>query len=169
VKYQEKRTTLRNVNASQLVSTLANVGVIIGLVFLILEIQQANRIALATTEIGTRSLMSEINEALYAVPGFSELLAKMKNQNAELTEEEEIRAIGYVYRLANAWQATIVAYNNEMVPLASYVGIEDDIRMMLTAYPAMAPVFRRFLGEYPSFESEPLFVTIQKVLDELDY
>ena len=107
---------MKNINASQLVSTLANVGVIIGLVFLILEIQQANRIAEATTEIGIRSLISETNEAQYAVPGFSELLVKLKNQDAQLTEEELVRTSGYVYRLANAWQSIVVAYNNDLVP-----------------------------------------------------
>jgi hypothetical protein len=159
---------LKNINASQLVSTLANVGVIIGLVFLILEIQQANRIAQATTEIGIRSLMSEINEAQYAVPGFSKLLVKLKDQNAELTEEELVRANGYVYRLANAWQSIVVAYNNDMVSFASYSQIEDDVRMISTTYPALAPMFRKLIEEYPSHESEQLFIIIQTTLDKLD-
>jgi hypothetical protein len=167
--FQEVRATLRNVNAGQLISTLANVGVIVGLIFLILEIRQANRIAKATTEIGTRSLISETNEAHYAVPGFPELLVKLKNKNAELSEVELIRANGYFYRLANAWQATVVAYNNDMVPLASYAAIEDDIRSMLTSYPAMAPILRKFIDEYPSQESEQLIIIMQRTLDEMSY
>ena len=80
---------MRRIDSSQLAATLANIGVIIGLVFLVLEIQQANKIATATTEIEIRSLFSELNEALYAVPKFSELLVKAQDRDAELTAQEK--------------------------------------------------------------------------------
>jgi hypothetical protein len=59
-------TIMRNVFSSQLIATLANIGVIIGLIFLVLEIRQSNRIATATSEIEIRTMFSELNEALYA-------------------------------------------------------------------------------------------------------
>ena len=145
------------------------IGVILGLLLVAYEVRQANRIAKVTTEIGTRSLTSEINAAQYAVPGFSELLVKLKNKNAELTEEELVRANGYVYRQANVWQAIVVAYNNDMLPPASYLAIEDDVRVTLTTYPGLAPMYRKLIDEYPSHESEQIFIIIRKSLDEIGY
>ncbi len=158
---------MREINTGQLVSTLANIGVIIGLVFLIFEIQQANNIATAATEIEVRSLYSELNEALYAVPEVNELLTKARDRNAKLTAQEEIRAQGFVMRLSNAWRAVEIAYENDMVPAATYSSIEDDVRSILIAYPALAPTFRQMIGDYPGQEVGEVFQTIEKVLKDL--
>ena len=99
------KEALRKAFSSQLVATLANVGVIVGLFFLVLEIRQANRIATATAEIEIRAMFSELNEALYAVEGFNELLVKAQNRDAQLTAGERVRLNGFVLRLSNAWQA----------------------------------------------------------------
>ena len=93
---------MKNVFSSQAISTIANIGVIVGLAFLIMEIRQANKIAVANTEIEIRSLFSGVNEALYAVPGFDELLVKLKDEDAELFADrnracERIRAAAHQY------------------------------------------------------------------------
>ena len=157
---------MRKIDSSQLAATLANIGVIIGLVFLILEIQQANKIATATTEIEIRSLFSELNEALYAVPEFSELLVKAQDRDAELTAQEKVRINGFVLRLSNAWQAVEVAAVNDLLPSDTFSVIEDDVRIVLTSYPAFAPFFRQMVDDYPGQGSRKVFQVIEKVLDE---
>lgn len=157
---------MRKIFTSQLVSTLANVGVIIGLVFLVLEIRQANRIATATTEIEIRSLFSQLNEAMYAVPEFDELLVKAQDSDAEFTPVERIRAMGYVLRLTNAWQAIEVAYGSDILPPDTFTVIEDDIRNVLALYPAFAPLFRQNIDDYPGQGSRQVYIILEKALDE---
>jgi hypothetical protein len=157
---------MRKFDSNQLAATLANIGVIIGLVFLVLEIQQSNKIATATTEIEIRSLFSELNEALYAVPEVNELLVKAQNPDAKLTEQEKIRAHGFVLRLSNAWQAVEVAYMNDMLPTDTFSVIEDDVRTVLTAYPALAPFFRQMIEDYSGQGSRKTFEIVESALNE---
>lgn len=160
---------LRKIFSSQLASTLANVGVIIGLVFLVLEIRQANRIATAATEIEIRSLFSGLNESMYAVPGFDELLVKAQDSTIEFTPLEKTRATGYVLRLTNAWQAVEVAYDSGILPPDTFTVIEDDIRIVLAQYPAFAPLFRKNIDSYPGQGSRQVYVVLEKVLNEQGY
>lgn len=159
---------MQKIDTGQLVATLANFGVIVGLVFLILEIQQANRIAIASSEIEIRSLYSEINEALYAVPEINQLLLKSQDANVQLSEQEKLRATGFVMRLSNAWRSIEVAYENELVPTRTFSSVEDDIRTILTTYPGLAPTFRRMVDDYPGQSKSEVALLIEKVLEELD-
>ena len=67
---------MKKLDLGSTVVMLANLGVIIGIGFLVIEIQQSNRIATAETEIEIRAQLSEVNEAFYAVPGMAALLVK---------------------------------------------------------------------------------------------
>ena len=166
-RFGKLRINMQKIETGQLIATFANVGVIVGLVFLILEIQQANRIAIATSEIEVRSLYSELNEALYAVPEINELLVKAQDGNVELSDQEKVRAEGLVLRLANAWRSIEVAYENDLVPTETFSTIEDDVRSILTVYPALAPTFRQMIEDYPGQRESDVFLIIEKVLAEL--
>ena len=157
---------MRKIDTGQVAATLANIGVIVGIIFLIVEIQQANKIATVAAEIEIRALFSEVNEALYAVPGFSDLLVKAQDQNAELTAKEKIRAKGFVLRLTNVWQAVEIAYVNDILPIDTFSVIEDDVRSVLTAYPAFAPMFRQNVDNYPGQGLREVYQIIDKVLEE---
>jgi len=158
---------MQRIDLGRTLGTLANLGVIVGIVFLIAEIQQSNRIATAATEIEIRSLLSGINEALYAVPGVAEFLVKCRQHDATLTPEEEIRLRGLVLRLGNAWQALEVAYVNDVVPSDTFTILEDDIRSFMTAYPATAPIFRSMVETYPGQGSREVFQAIGRVLEDV--
>ncbi len=160
---------MRKVFSSQFVATLANVGVIIGLVFLVLEIRQANSIATAATEIEIRSLFSGLNEAMYSVPGFDELLVKAQSREATFTPTERLQANGYILRLTNAWQAVEVAYDSGILPDETFTVIEDDIRGIVSVYPAFAPLLRRNIESYPGQRSRHVYVVLERVLDEHGY
>jgi len=160
---------LKKLDLDQSVTILANVGVIVGLFFLVLEIRQANRIATATSEIEIRTMFSAINEALYAVPEFDQLLVKARDRNADFTEAEGIRAMGFVLRLTNAWMAIEIAYENEMLPPDTYSVIEDDVRVAITNFPALARFFRENVNNYPGQGARQVYVIMEKVLEEQGY
>ena len=157
---------MREIFSSRVVATLANAGVIVGLIFLVMEIRQANMIATATAEIEIRALFSEINEAFYAIPEMNELLVKARDSDSELTEAEYLRAFGFALRLENAWLAIEVAYENGLLPADTNTVIEDDMRAALLNFPALAPAFRQIVDNFPSQESRQVFIIMDKVLKE---
>ena len=160
------RTSIRSILTSKLIDTLANIGVIVGLIFLVLEIRQANSIATATAEIETRSMFSEINEAIYGVPEVSQLLVKCRDRDAELSALEEVQAWGFVLRLTNAWLAIEIAHEHDMLPSDTFAVIEDDLRTALTRYPALGHSFKDFVDSFPAQESRQVIEIARRVLAE---
>jgi hypothetical protein len=80
----------------------ANLGVVIGIVFLAFELRQNS--ALLEAEAGrelTQNQISLYNEML-ASPEFTEFLAKLK-RGEELTDSEKIRERGFYGRLILSW------------------------------------------------------------------
>lgn len=155
-------TERSKLSLDRLLSISANFGVLVGILFLIMEIQQANRIATTAAEIEIRSLFSGVNEAAYAVPGMDALLVKAQSQNEVLTPEESIRFRGYVLRLTNTWLALEIAYSNELLPEDTYSVIEDDVRGFIQRNPASIPIFQGILDQFKGQRSRQVFGVIQE-------
>jgi hypothetical protein len=154
------------IDAFQIVALIANVGVIAGIVFLALELRQANRIAVASTEISIRSNLSALNESIYGSEGLSRLLAKASDADADLAPEEVIRMESFVRRLLNAYLALETAHFSGLAPKMTYESIENDIRGILSSWPALRPIFRQIADLYPAQESSSVYQMLERVLDE---
>lgn len=154
------------IDAFQIVALIANVGVIAGIVFLALELRQANRIAVASTEINIRSNLSAINESVYGNESLSRLLAKATEADARLTSEEVIRLESFVRRLLNAYLALETAHFSGLAPKMTYESIESDIRGTLSTWPALRPLFRQIADLYPSHGASHVYETLGRVLAE---
>ncbi len=144
----------------------ANVGVIVGILFLVMEIQQSNRIAIASTEIDVRNSFSSINESIYSNPNFAELFIKMGSADAELTPTEEWRVYALTLRFLNTWLAIEIAYANGMVPQATYGVIENDMSAIINRFPKILPQFRLAYENYPALSETDVFQTLERVLGE---
>ena len=88
----------------------ANIGVIVGILFLAVEIRQSNRIAIASTEIDVRNSFASSNRSLYSDSDFAELIVKISDVDAQLTPAEEWRVYQYVLEGVNTWLAIETAY-----------------------------------------------------------
>jgi len=159
-------TERSKISLDRLLSIFANFGVLVGILFLIMEIQQANRIATTAAEIEIRSLFSGVNEAAYAVPGMDALLVKAHSPNEVLTPEETIRFRGYVLRLTNTWLALEIAYTNQLLPGDTYSVIEDDVRGFIQRNPLSIPIFQGILDQFQGQRSRQVFGVIQESLIE---
>ena len=157
---------MRKIDLGQSVTILANIGVIAGLLFLAIEIQQSNRLAIASTEIEVRNSLAAINESIYTNTGIAEILIKLTDPAAELTPVEQLKIYMLVARLANSWLAVETAFENDMVPPETYESIEDDIRNFLIRYPAARPIMRQVIDNHPALESTEVFDIMQRYLDE---
>ena len=68
----------------------ANLGVIIGIVFLIVELDQANRISRYSAENTRRSQFMEINLSRIE---YADVYAKIQANDTELTRPEKVQAL----------------------------------------------------------------------------
>ena len=88
---------------------LANLGVLIGIVFLVVEVRQSNRIAVATTEISVRDQYRSHNELVLANDAIAELLVKAADADAEFSEVETEKLYAFLYGYINTWKSIEIA------------------------------------------------------------
>lgn len=146
----------------------ANIGVIVGILFLAVEIRQSNRIAIASTEIDVRNSFASSNRSLYSDSDFAELIVKISDVDAQLTPAEEWRVYQYVLEGVNTWLAIETAYANGMVPRETYGVIEDNIRAELTSFPKIIPLYRQAYESYPALSTTYVFRTMEILLKEYE-
>jgi len=128
----------------------ANFGVLIGIIFLAVEVRQSNRIAVAATEISIRSQFSSIHELVLANDAVAELLAKAEDANAEFSAVETEKLWAFLYGYINTWMGIEIAYENGMLPRSTFDEALDDIRIVLQDYPALQPLALEHVASYPS-------------------
>ena len=144
----------------------ANVGVLVGLIFLALEIQQANRIAIATTEITVRESWGSLNETIYTNPETAALLAKARIADAEFSDAEREMLDAYVSRLTNTWDGIQEAYANEMVSRVTFDTAIEDMKWTIDTYPGMRSFFEDSVETYPSSAETELTREMIRYLEE---
>lgn len=124
------------------------VSVVISLLFVAFQIQQANRIASVTNEIEVRNATSSLNELVLENPELIELLNKLQQEDVELTPIELTTTRFYMFRLLNQWFAAEAAYKNGMLPEESFGITLTDVAVVLDRYPAAMPVWRQIMDQY---------------------
>ena len=75
---------------NQWLTLLTNLGVLIGLVFLIAELNQSNRIAVYSAESTRRTQFLDMNTSRIENP---EIIAKLMNPDPELSDVEWVQAL----------------------------------------------------------------------------
>ena len=143
---------------------IANIGVIIGIVFLALEIQQANRIAIASTEIGVRNNWLQLNESIYANSEVAELWIKAADPNTQWSAIEEVRITTVINSLVNVWLSVETACTNEIAAQATCDEIRDEILFIIQVMPAAREQWRTVVARYPSLSQSSVFTAIKNAL-----
>jgi len=154
--------------ANRWLTFVANLGVLAGILFLAVEIQQSNRIAIASTEIDVRNSFASINESIYSNPNLADLFIKAGEADANLTPAEEWRVYALVLRLLNTWLAIETAYTNGMVPHATFSALENDMRGMMNRFPKMRSQFRLAIETYPALSETDIFRNLDRILGEYE-
>lgn len=149
-------------------SLVANIGVLIGLVFLILEISQTNRIAIVSAEYDFRDSAGLINESVYSNAEVADFIYYINNNDEEILQEgERLRAFQWAFRLLNLWIAAESAYQNEISSEMVYNNIINDIRDDIhNTSPAMRKIWREAISIYPALDSTGVFLNIDQLLRE---
>ncbi len=145
---------------------LATLGVLVGIIFLALEIQQANRIAIATTEITVREAWGSVNETINSNLQTSELLAKARIADVEFSDAEREMLDAFTARLTNTWDGIEEAYANEMVSRVTFDTAIEDMKWHIDTYPSMRSFFEAQIETYPSSAETELNREMIRYLEE---
>jgi hypothetical protein len=147
---------------------LANFGVLVGIIFLAVEVRQSNRIAIATTEISVRDQYRSNNELVLVNDAVAELLVKAADANAEFSAVETEKLYAYLYVYINTWMGIEIAYKNGMLPRATFELALDDVRIVLQYYPALRPVAEDVIASYPSEADSDVYAAMRDLLEDID-
>jgi len=158
---------MKKMDVGRTVTLIANVGVILGILLLAVEIRQANNIAVATTQIEVRNSWNSLNASIYSDSGLAELLAKAIYPDPELSLVESIKLRGFVDYLLNTWTLIETACSSDLATNETCVELEDEIQRSIRSMPGAQPMFRQAVADYPAYADHRVFQVIQSSLDEV--
>jgi len=149
-------------------SLIANLAVLVGIAFLALEIRQANRIAIATSEISIRSEYKALNELILANDDVAQLLVRALDPDADFSRVDTEKLYAFLYSCINNWLSIEIAYVNGMISDMTFEITLEDVRGILQYYPALKPLMRDSLHDFPSAADTQVYATIREVLADAD-
>jgi hypothetical protein len=142
---------------------LAHFGVLAGLIVLIMEINQANRIATYSAENLRRTQNMEMNSQAFENP---EIIVKLRIRNSELNEAEYVQALFMARQQMNTWVDAEAAYLNGLLSEKTYAEVFRDIDVVVDEMPGLVPSFRYVIEAYGSAEMG--LATIDHLIEALD-
>ena len=157
---------MKKTNFGQIVTILANIGVLAGIVFVAYEIRQSNRIALGTTSYELNRNWMDLNEIYITNPDVIDLVIALSDENfAPKDARQREQAEAYARRLLNHWFAVEEARDNGIASDAFYqIGVED-VMAIIEKRPGMLTIFEKISAQYDMSEYEilePLLTAIQE-------
>lgn len=139
-------------------------AIVASLLFLAFEIQQSNRIAIASTEIGIRNGYSEFNRGLHSGSGIAELMAMAQQPDVEWSKAQELKVLMVVSDLLNVWMSVETACENGLAQEATCTELHDDIRAFIAMFPGTRHMWQFIIDSYPSLANTQVRNTIQQAL-----
>ena len=138
---------------NQWLSLLANVGVLVGLVFLIAELNQANRIAVYTAESTRSSQFIGMNTSRIENP---EIIAKLMQPDPEFTDIEWVQALYTARQQINTWIDAENAVINSLLSETTRRGVFNDIDVVIAEMPGLIPAWDYLFEAYKVDEDTEL-------------
>ncbi len=140
---------------NQWLNLVASTGVIVGLVFLVVEVNQSNRIASYAAEHSLRNQWVEINTVHIEN---SDVHARLQSGDAELSPSEQVQAVFMARQMINTWKDAESAYNYGLLSDESFDTTLKDISVVMEEIPGFIPYFSYLVDAY-ELEKEPLLVS----------
>ncbi len=115
---------------------MANIGVLVGVILLVLELDQANRISRYDSENARRNQFMNINSNLIE---HAEMYAKLQGNVTDLTPAERAQALMLARMLMNTWADAESAYNYGLLSEATMMVTLSDVPVTLREAPGLLP------------------------------
>lgn len=148
---------------NQWLNLVASIGVLIGLIFLIVEINQSNRIASYAAEHSRRNQFIELNTVRIEN---AEVHAKLVSGDAGLSPSERAQALMMARQMINTWKDAEAAYNHGLLSDETFDTTLKDISITLKEIPGLVPYFAYLVDAY-ELEHESLLVS-RRLADEIE-
>jgi len=103
---------MKEIDLGQSIGILANLGVIAGIIFLGIEINQANQAARSQARTDIATSIAEFNMSLADSPELAELFLRGLPNPASLTALERLRVTSYMSALLRLWENSHYQYRN---------------------------------------------------------
>ncbi len=157
---------MKKIDLGQMITVLANVGVLAGIIFVAYEIRQSNRIAIGTTSYELNRNFADINELYITNPDLLSLAVELHDENfVPKDAQERERAEAYARRILNNWIAIEDARDNGIVSDAFYSLAAEDVKAVIKKRPGIVSVFEPIASRYDLSSYEllvPLLTAIQE-------
>ena len=124
------------ISSKRLVEIIGLVSVVASLLFVAFELQQANRIAIGTTEQELLQNYNSLNQLTLENNEIRALVSKLRS-GSELSQDERGRAVSYAFTLNAVWLATEVAYSQGLVTEDFYQDLLLDVQANVGNLPGL--------------------------------
>ena len=149
----------------QSIESVAVLGVLFSLLLVAYQIQQANRIAVATIEIEVSNNFSSLNEFYMSHPEIAEAQRKADSGD-ELTYGERMLLGQWVRRMLNLWRTLETSYKKGVLPESTYQIMFADVRSIIgSSGLERRRIWRDVLDNYPSLRESAIFEALYSQLD----
>ena len=153
---------MKKIDVGQSVSILANIGVIIGIIFLVVELQQntqAFRLASAQSYL-TGSYNIDI--LIANDREFADLLIRGDSEDG-LTSAEKLSLERWYYAVFRQWETVYYQHSSDALDTNFWVAYRNEIQKVLSRSPGMRKYWPTGVKSFiPSFQQE-----INSILEEL--
>jgi|GEM_PF-1637006 len=123
----------------------ANLGVLVGIIFLSLQISQANRIATGTMEEDIRERYSDLSNSIIENPEFAVTWAKLQSEEPELSNVERQQVFNYARSYWLFFVSAESAFDKGLLTENTLNVYIDILPSILEGNPGFAPFFIPFV------------------------
>lgn len=147
---------------NQWLTLAANIGVILGIAFLAVELNQANTIAQGEARDRNADVILDIAQAISENEKLLGLSVKLRDPNPELSPVEDELAKQLAAMYLAKWAKLVIQNSTGLLPETSLYFSQDGIAATFEEYPGLSPYVARFLEDrgVTSATTNPIWVTV---------
>ena len=140
------------------------VFVVIPLVFLALQVRQANRLARQANAQAQSEMLYDMlttantyHDHVMINPEWAELVHRMVDDKAEFTPVEQTQTRAFANRLFNGWATNQIAYMNGQLDEQIFQAFCKDVERSMIEFRAAVPHWEFLIETYPVMKELPIF------------
>ena len=158
---------MRKLDIGQWTVLISNTAVVAGLIFLIMELDQSNRISRYASENARRSQFIEINTSMIE---HADLYAKLQGNAQDLSATEKVKALMMARQLMNTWSDAQSAHDYGLLSDATLALTLVDISVSTREAPGLLPfiAYLHYRGDsnVEALTQSEVFRQIERVLHD---
>ena len=139
---------------------LGGLAVVLSVVFLAIQVRQANQIARAEASRELLAMFNEFHDMAISDPAVTEVLVVLRDPAPDLTPPQTVQVRHFVSRLFNAFSAVHDAYSEGLVPLEDYEAYITGVTGYLQDYPGIVPRLSALIESMPSIHDQEVWTPV---------